>query len=70
MVEHKGSTSLFAIFALSLYSLFIIPYTIYHFCSASEETVVQPYLQVRRRSAVAATAMEARFIDCVQTLSW
>lgn len=61
MVEHKGSTSLFAIFALSLYSLFIFPYTIYHFCSASEETVVQPYLQGKKKKGGASRILRKVF---------
>lgn len=46
MVEHKGSQSLFAIFALSIYSLFLGTYTIYRCCCGSDEAVAQPYLQV------------------------
>ena len=47
MTEHKGSQPLFAIFALSLYTLFLGCYSIYHFCAGADDTVVQPpYLQV------------------------
>ena len=41
-VHHSGSTSMFGIFVLSIYSLVIIPYTISHFCSESEGAV-QPW---------------------------
>lgn len=46
MPEHQGNSSLFAIFALSIYSLFLAPFTIYHFCNAEEGGAVQSY-QVR-----------------------
>lgn len=47
MAEQTGSSPMFAIFVLSLLSLALIPYTIYHFTSQSEsEDVVKPW-QVR-----------------------
>ncbi|EFJ44468.1 molecular chaperone [Volvox carteri f. nagariensis] len=62
MVEHTGSTSLFAIFALSLYSLFLFPYTIYRLtCGASEETVVQPYLQGKQKQGSANRVLRKVF---------
>lgn len=44
---HTGNTSLFAVFALSIYSLFLFPYSCYSLCCRSDEEVVQPFLQVR-----------------------
>lgn len=35
-VKHKGSSPLFAIFLLSLLVLFLVPYSIYKLCGASE----------------------------------
>ncbi|GFR50266.1 hypothetical protein Agub_g12453, partial [Astrephomene gubernaculifera] len=62
MVEHKGSTSLFAIFALSLYSLFLFPYTIYRIsCGGSEETVVQPYLQGKQKKGGVSRVLRKLF---------
>ncbi|GIL50242.1 hypothetical protein Vafri_6471 [Volvox africanus] len=62
MVEHTGSTSLFAIFALSLYSLFLFPYTIYRLtCGASEEAVVQPYLQGKQKKGTVDRALRKLF---------
>ena len=37
--DHTGSTPMFAIFVLSLYSLYLIPYTIYKLCGGSSENV-------------------------------
>lgn len=39
------SSGLFSIFCISIYTLILLPYTIYHFCSAEEE-VVQPWQKV------------------------
>ncbi|GIL87084.1 hypothetical protein Vretimale_14247 [Volvox reticuliferus] len=62
MVEHTGSTSLFAIFALSLYSLFLFPFTIYRLtCGASEESVVQPYLQGKQKKGTVDRAIRKLF---------
>jgi hypothetical protein len=58
MTEHTGSQSLFAIFALSLYSLFLIPYTIYCIFNG-EDVVVQPYAQARRERTWANSAGDA-----------
>ncbi|KAG2485811.1 hypothetical protein HYH03_015521 [Edaphochlamys debaryana] len=58
MVEHTGSTGLFAIFALSLYSLFIFPYTIYRLCnSGDDQAVVQPYLQGKQKKGLASRVL-------------
>ncbi|KAG2451784.1 hypothetical protein HYH02_003562 [Chlamydomonas schloesseri] len=62
MTEHKGSTSLFAIFLLSLYSLFLFPYTIYRlFGGGSEETVVQPYVQGKQKKSAASRYLRKLF---------
>ncbi|KXZ42319.1 hypothetical protein GPECTOR_162g134 [Gonium pectorale] len=62
MVEHKGSGSLFAIFALSLYSLFLFPYTIYRLCcGGAEETVVQPYLQGKQKKGATSRILQKVF---------
>ncbi len=43
---HHGSTSMFGIFVLTIYSLVLIPYTIYYSCSASEDAApVQPWTE-------------------------
>ncbi|KAK2079921.1 hypothetical protein QBZ16_002316 [Prototheca wickerhamii] len=41
--DHTGSTPMFAIFVLSLYSLYLIPYTIYKLCGGSLENVSKPW---------------------------
>ncbi|KAG2441769.1 hypothetical protein HXX76_003382 [Chlamydomonas incerta] len=62
MTEHKGSTSLFAIFLLSLYSLFLFPYTIYRvFGGGSEDTVVQPYVQGKQKKSAASRYVRKLF---------
>ena len=49
MAEQEGSSPLFAIFFLSIYSLLLIPFTIYRLCSAaSSEDVVKPWEAVRQ----------------------
>ena len=42
MTDHTGSTGLFTIFLLALYSLVLIPYTIYYLCAAGPEGTQQP----------------------------
>ncbi|MEW5311206.1 MAG: hypothetical protein WDW38_002940 [Sanguina aurantia] len=51
MPEHQGNSSLFAIFALSIYSLFLAPFTIYHFCNAEEGGAVQSYQGKKKQTA-------------------
>ncbi len=46
MAEHKGSSSLFGIFVLAIYSLLLIPYTFFYICSPSEE---QPQAFVEKK---------------------
>lgn len=46
MAENTASSGLFAVFMLSIYSLFLIPYTIYRFCSAGEDVTTQPVVKV------------------------
>ena len=47
----QGSSPLFAVFFLSIYSLFVIPYTIYKLChAASPDEVVKPWESVRSYS--------------------
>jgi hypothetical protein len=46
MAENAASSGLFAVFLLSIYSLFLIPYTIYRFCSAGEDVTTQPVVKV------------------------
>lgn len=47
----QGSSPLFAVFFLSIYSLFVIPYTIYKLChAASPDEVVKPWELVRSYS--------------------
>lgn len=36
--DHTGSMPMFAIFLLSLYSLYLIPYTLYKLCGGSGES--------------------------------
>lgn len=43
-----ASSGLFAVFLLSIYSLFLIPYTIYRLCGAEDEATTQPVVKVRR----------------------
>lgn len=48
MPEQAGSSPLFAVFFLSVFSLFLIPYTIYKLCvAASPDDVVKPWEAVR-----------------------
>jgi translocation protein SEC63 len=43
-MEHKGNSAMFGIFILSVYSLFLIPFTLYRVCSASDEAeAAQPW---------------------------
>lgn len=44
--QEAASSGLFGVFLLSIYSLFLIPYTIYHLCSAGEESTTQPVARV------------------------
>lgn len=47
MEEQAGSSPLFAVFVLSLFSLFLIPYTIYKLCvAAAPDEVVKPWESV------------------------
>jgi hypothetical protein len=46
MAEEAASSGLFAVFLLSIYSLFLIPYTVYYFCSAEEDATTQPVAKV------------------------
>jgi translocation protein SEC63 len=56
MVEQAGSSPLFAVFFLSVFSLFLIPYTIYKLCvAASPEEVVRPWEAVSALTEPAST---------------
>jgi hypothetical protein len=55
--HHSGSTSLFGIFLLAIYSLIVIPYTIYHLCNVPETAAVQPWEKV---GAVVAAGRRAK----------
>lgn len=44
--QEAASSGLFGVFLLSIYSLFLIPYTIYYLCSAGEEATTQPVAKV------------------------
>jgi hypothetical protein len=48
--SQAASSGLFAVFLLSIYSLLLIPYTIYVLC-ASEDVTTQPVVKVRGRRA-------------------
>lgn len=39
--DHTGSTPMFAIFILSLYSLYLIPYTLYKLCGSGSDDKVR-----------------------------
>ena len=43
--QHSGSSGLFSIFFVSMYTLFAIVYTCYHFCGQDEQTT-QPVAKV------------------------
>jgi hypothetical protein len=45
------SSGLFAVFLLSIYSLFLIPYTISYLCSAGDEATTQPVASKVSRAA-------------------
>ena len=48
MVEQTGSTPLFAVFLIAIYSLLLIGYTCYKLCAAaSPDEVVKPWEAVR-----------------------
>ncbi|KAK9839330.1 hypothetical protein WJX81_008661 [Elliptochloris bilobata] len=50
--EPQGNGQLFAVFFLSIYSLFVIPYTIYKLChAASPDEVVKPW-EARKQSVL------------------
>jgi len=42
-----GGTPMFAIFVISLLSLFLIPFTIYRLCNAADGEAVKPWETVR-----------------------
>lgn len=46
MAENAASSGLFAVFLLSIYSLFLIPYTIYRLCAGADEVTTQPVVKV------------------------
>lgn len=47
MAENQAASSgLFAVFMLSIYSLFLIPYTIYRLCAGGDEVTTQPVVKV------------------------
>jgi hypothetical protein len=46
-----ASSGLFAVFVLSIYSLVLIPFTIYRLCNASDEVTTQPVVKVRGLTA-------------------
>lgn len=46
-----ASSGLFAVFVLSIYSLVLIPYTIYRLCNAGDEVTTQPVVKVRGLTA-------------------
>jgi hypothetical protein len=46
MAENTASSGLFAVFLLSIYSLFLIPYTIYRLCAGADEVTTQPVVKV------------------------
>ena len=49
MVEQTGSTPLFAVFLIAIYSLLLIGYTCYKLCAAaSPDEVVKPWEAVSR----------------------
>lgn len=46
-MEHSGNTALFGIFLISIFSLFLFPYTLYFLFSSGEaEQTAQPWQQV------------------------
>jgi len=57
MAENTASSGLFAVFLLSIYSLFLIPYTIYRLCSAEEDVTTQPVVKVRLAVAAAVAVL-------------
>lgn len=62
MAEQTGSSPMFAIFVLSLLSLALIPYTIYHLTSQGEAgDVVKPW-QVRSLSNTARVTWLSRIL--------
>lgn len=48
MADHRGSSTLFAIFILAIYSLLLIPYTLSYLCSSSDEQV-QPFVEKKKK---------------------
>ncbi|BDA43749.1 Translocation protein SEC63 homolog [Coccomyxa sp. Obi] len=58
MEEQAGSSPLFAVFVLSLFSLFLIPYTIYKLCvAAAPDEVVKPW-ESKKTSAISRFAQK------------
>ncbi|GAX76583.1 hypothetical protein CEUSTIGMA_g4029.t1 [Chlamydomonas eustigma] len=47
--HHTGSSSLFGIFILTIYSLVVIPYTISYFCCGDEEAKAQPWSEKSKK---------------------
>jgi translocation protein SEC63 len=48
-----ASSGLFAVFVLSIYSLVLIPYTIYRLCNASDEVTTQPVVKSKKQPGFA-----------------
>jgi hypothetical protein len=46
MADNPASSGLFAVFLLSIYSLVLIPYTIYSLCASGDEATTQPVVKV------------------------
>ena len=54
MADNTQSSGLFSVFVLSIFTLVLLPYTIYHFCAGAEDDVVQPWQPGGRGASVHA----------------
>eukprot|EP01023_Acetabularia_acetabulum_P010188 TRINITY_DN1465_c0_g1_i11.p1 TRINITY_DN1465_c0_g1~~TRINITY_DN1465_c0_g1_i11.p1 ORF type:complete len:738 (-),score=200.44 TRINITY_DN1465_c0_g1_i11:1178-3391(-) len=63
MVEHRGSSTLFAVFILSILMLFLVPYTIYKICfkKSKDEEVVQPWEEDGKKTSEVSIMLRKMF---------
>lgn len=65
MAAQAEGSGLFVVFFLSLYTIVLVPYTIYRLCNLSEDKhVVKPWAKVRRNACEAPPASTAGTCRC------
>lgn len=61
MTEHTGNSALFGFFIISVYSLIVIPYTIYYFCGQEGSDVVQPWKEEKKKQSTVSRGLKRLF---------